>query len=87
MLYSRARAASEFDVSQDLAFDLDCEGFKWRWDTYLLGRKTAAEALSKQLIMPLISMTHLAFYSADPVSDLAEADLEKASRAPFSRGI
>ena len=27
--------------------------------------------------MPLISVTHLAFSSADPVSELSEADLEK----------
>lgn len=27
--------------------------------------------------MPLVSLTHLAFSSADPVSELSEADLEK----------
>ncbi|THH02766.1 hypothetical protein EW026_g122 [Hermanssonia centrifuga] len=38
----------------------------------------SSDVLSKHLIMPLISATHLAFSSADPVSELSEADLEKA---------
>ncbi len=37
----------------------------------------SADILSKHLIMPLISATHLAFFSADPVSSLSEADVEK----------
>ncbi|TDL25498.1 hypothetical protein BD410DRAFT_764954 [Rickenella mellea] len=61
----------------DLSFELDCDGFKWRWDAYLLGPKTSAEILSKHLILPLISIAHLSFYSADPVSELDESDLEK----------
>ena len=39
--------------------------------------KVSADVLSQQLIMPLISVTHLAFTSADPVSELSQTDLEK----------
>ncbi|KAH9838409.1 uncharacterized protein C8Q71DRAFT_528370 [Rhodofomes roseus] len=62
----------------DLAFELGSDSFKWRWETCAIGPKQSAEVLSKHLIMPLISFTHLAFSSADPVSELSEADLEKA---------
>jgi hypothetical protein len=37
----------------------------------------SAEILSKHLILPLIGVNHLAFSSADPVSELSENDLEK----------
>lgn len=63
--------------SQDLAFEIDCDGFKWHWETYLLGPKTSADVISRHLIMPLISVVHISFYSADPVSELEESDLEK----------
>ncbi|EIN03738.1 hypothetical protein PUNSTDRAFT_128654 [Punctularia strigosozonata HHB-11173 SS5] len=62
---------------QDLAFILEGP-FRWRWETYQLGPKSSADILSKHLIMPLISVTHLAFASADPVSELSEADLQGA---------
>lgn len=62
----------------DLAFDLECEAFKWRWETNFVGHKLSAEIISKHLVMPLISVNHLAFASADPVCELPEADLEKA---------
>ncbi|KLO13470.1 hypothetical protein SCHPADRAFT_363776 [Schizopora paradoxa] len=61
----------------DLSFELEFEGFKWRWDTFLLGPRTSSDIISKHLIMPLITMAHVAFYSADPVSELCEEDLEK----------
>jgi len=51
--------------------------FRWRWETYSLGPKVSADVLSKQLILPLISVTHVAFSSADPVSELSSTDLEK----------
>ncbi|PIL29787.1 hypothetical protein GSI_07993 [Ganoderma sinense ZZ0214-1] len=38
----------------------------------------SADVLSKHLILPLISMSHLAFSSADPLSTTSEADLEKS---------
>ncbi|KAI0925975.1 hypothetical protein AcW1_008260 [Taiwanofungus camphoratus] len=62
----------------DFAFELGSDSFKWRWETCTLGPKVSAEILSKHLIMPLISVTHLSFSSADPVSEISEADLEKA---------
>ena len=46
-----------------------------QWLTFL--SKVSADVLSQQLIMPLISVTHLAFTSADPVSELSQTDLEK----------
>lgn len=61
---------------QDLAFELGSDSFKWRWETYSLGPKVSAEVLSKQLIMPLISVSHLAFSSADPVSELSDTNLQ-----------
>ncbi|THH07062.1 hypothetical protein EW145_g3644 [Phellinidium pouzarii] len=72
---------ANFDIvdsrDADLAFELDRDEFKWRWDTYLLGPKTSSEIISKHLIMPLVSLAHISFYSADPVSELDEEDLEK----------
>ncbi|KAL0954857.1 hypothetical protein HGRIS_003795 [Hohenbuehelia grisea] len=62
----------------DFAFELECDVFKWRWETCLLGYKASADFISKHLVMPLISVNHLAFASADPVCELSEADLEKA---------
>ena len=62
---------------QDFAFELECEAFKWRWETYITPPKISTEILSKHLIMPLISINHLAFASADPVSELSETDLEQ----------
>ncbi|KAG6330791.1 hypothetical protein ID866_8296, partial [Astraeus odoratus] len=62
----------------DLAFEMDCDAFKWRWDTIFVGHKTSADILSTHLIMPLISVNHLAFTNPNGVGDLAEDDLEKA---------
>ena len=65
---------------KDFAFELEGEGLKWRWEGVSLGHKLSAEILSQHLIIPLISVTHLAFSSADPVSELSESDLEKVRR-------
>ncbi|KZT29888.1 hypothetical protein NEOLEDRAFT_483938 [Neolentinus lepideus HHB14362 ss-1] len=62
----------------DLSVELDCEHFKWRWESYYVGPRTSADVLSKHLIMPLISTMHMAFNSADPVSELSSDDLQKA---------
>ncbi|EPT05644.1 hypothetical protein FOMPIDRAFT_1155488 [Fomitopsis schrenkii] len=62
----------------DFAFELGNGTFKWRWETYAVGPRLSAEILSKHLIMPLVSLNHLAFSSTDPVSELSDADLEKA---------
>ncbi|OAX41158.1 hypothetical protein K503DRAFT_530913 [Rhizopogon vinicolor AM-OR11-026] len=63
----------------DLAFDLECSNWKWRWEPTFLGPKVSAEILSKHLIMPLISVNHLAFSSSDVLGDLTPGDLEKAT--------
>lgn len=56
---------------------MECGSFKWRWDTIFVGYKTSADILSTHLIMPMISVNHLAFTSPNAVSDLADDDLEK----------
>ncbi|KIJ12817.1 hypothetical protein PAXINDRAFT_171003 [Paxillus involutus ATCC 200175] len=62
----------------DFAFELECAAFKWRWETASVGHKLSADILSQHLIMPLISVSHLAFSSSDVVGDLPPSDLEKA---------
>lgn len=62
---------------KDLAFELESESFHWRWEANRVGPKISAEFLSKQLIMPLISVTHLAFNSAASVGEISDGDLEK----------
>ncbi|KAG1779186.1 hypothetical protein EV702DRAFT_1178682 [Suillus placidus] len=62
----------------DLALELECNDWKWRWEPTFLGPKVSAEIISKHLIMPLISVNHLAFSSSDVLGDLAPGDLEKA---------
>ncbi|GLB40185.1 hypothetical protein LshimejAT787_0800560 [Lyophyllum shimeji] len=62
----------------DLAFTLEYETFKWRWETCFVGHKASAEIISKHLIFPLISLNHLAFSSPEPVAELSDADVEKA---------
>ncbi|KIJ67083.1 hypothetical protein HYDPIDRAFT_174328 [Hydnomerulius pinastri MD-312] len=78
----RGMAELSFEVVEskfgDFAFELECEAFKWRWETNFVGHKTSADILSKHLIMPLISVNHLAFSSSDAVGDLTAEDLEKA---------
>lgn len=61
---------------KDLAFELESESFHWRWETNLVGPKISAEFLSKQLIMPLISVTHLAFNTGSAVGEMSDGELE-----------
>lgn len=42
-----------------------------------MGHKHAAEILSKQLIMPLISLNHIAISSPDALSGMADSELEQ----------
>lgn len=63
----------------DLALELECNNWKWRWEPAVLGPKLSAEIISKHLIMPLISVNHLAFSSSGVLGDLAPGDLEKAT--------
>ncbi|PPQ67521.1 hypothetical protein CVT25_006062 [Psilocybe cyanescens] len=60
----------------DFAFELECEAFKWRWETCFLGYQRSSEIISKHLIFPLMSLNHLTFSSAQSISDLSDADLE-----------
>ncbi|PCH42269.1 hypothetical protein WOLCODRAFT_143949 [Wolfiporia cocos MD-104 SS10] len=63
----------------DLHYELSGENFKWKWEMYHLGPKFSAEILSQHLIVPLISMSHLAFSSTDPVGRMRDEDLERAA--------
>ncbi|KAG6374491.1 hypothetical protein JVT61DRAFT_4534 [Boletus reticuloceps] len=65
-------------LCKDFALQLECDAFKWRWETIFVGHKVSADILSKHLIMPLISANHLAFSSPVVVGDLPPTDLEKA---------
>ncbi|KAF9468141.1 hypothetical protein BDZ94DRAFT_845739 [Collybia nuda] len=62
----------------DISFTLEGESFKWKWEACILGHKRSAEIISQHLIFPLISVNHLAFSSADVISELLDADIEKA---------
>ncbi|KAG7451111.1 uncharacterized protein BT62DRAFT_926769 [Guyanagaster necrorhizus] len=62
----------------DVAFTLEDQSFKWRWETCFLGYRPSADILSKHLILPLISMGHLAFSSTDSVGEVSDAELTKA---------
>ncbi|KAI9000566.1 hypothetical protein BD414DRAFT_518797 [Trametes punicea] len=63
----------------DLAFELRSDPFRWRWETFNVGPKLSATILSKHLIMPLISVTHLAFSSPEVIGSLSEIELEKST--------
>jgi hypothetical protein len=72
---------------QDAAFELECETFKWRWETFRIPPKYSAELISKHLLIPLISLNHVAFASMDTVSELSQTNLENViilCSAPFS---
>lgn len=60
-----------------MAFELDYEDFKWRWEPNFLGYQMSADIISRQLIVPLISTNYLAFSSAEPVGGVSDQDLEK----------
>lgn len=76
-----------FSGTKSTSAEFSCQR---QWLTFL--SKVSADVLSQQLIMPLISVTHLAFTSADPVSELSQTDLEKvcariAFLLPFTKQI
>lgn len=60
-----------------MAFELEFEAFKWRWEPNFLGYQTSSSILSKQLIIPLISTNHLAFSSSESLGVVTDRDLEK----------
>lgn len=64
-------------VYQDLAFEIDCEIFKWTWETCYLGHKKSAEIISTHLVLPLISLSHVSFSAGGPAEQMSDSDLEK----------
>ncbi|KAF9266617.1 hypothetical protein L218DRAFT_956394 [Marasmius fiardii PR-910] len=61
----------------DFAFTLESDSFKWRWETCFVGHKLGSEIISRHLVLPLISVNHLAFASVDAVGEIMEAELEQ----------
>ncbi|KIY43995.1 hypothetical protein FISHEDRAFT_52553, partial [Fistulina hepatica ATCC 64428] len=61
----------------DIACILHADSFQWRWEMCFLGHKTSADVLSKQLVLPLISLSHVSFTSPIPMSEVSDANLEK----------
>jgi hypothetical protein len=72
--------------SKDLAIEMECESFKWRWETSSVGHRISAEIISKQLVFPLITASHVAFATTEPVNEMSDIDLEKVWRCNFSLG-
>nr|GAT60826.1 predicted protein [Mycena chlorophos] len=70
-----------FDIVEsnyaDLAIELEGEAFKWRWETCLQGGRFSTDIISKHLVLPLISLAHLAFTSTSAVGESTGSDLEK----------
>ncbi|KAJ3874614.1 hypothetical protein F5051DRAFT_88477 [Lentinula edodes] len=64
--------------SSDFSFEIDCEGFRWTWETCFIGYRNSAEIISKHLVLPLISVSHTAFSAGKPVGEMVESELEKA---------
>ncbi|KAJ4479914.1 hypothetical protein C8R41DRAFT_843244 [Lentinula lateritia] len=64
--------------NKDFAFEIDCEGFKWTWETCFIGYRNSAEIISKHLVLPLISVSHTALSVGKPVGEMVESELEKA---------
>ncbi|KAF8807016.1 hypothetical protein BYT27DRAFT_7190726 [Phlegmacium glaucopus] len=62
----------------DLALELECESFKWRWETCFSGYRRSSEIISRHLIVPLISMNHLTFSSSDAVGEMPDVEVERA---------
>ncbi|KAF8199564.1 hypothetical protein BJ912DRAFT_1020162 [Pholiota molesta] len=61
----------------DLCIELECEAFKWRWETCFIGYQSSSEVISKHLLFPLISLNHLTFAAAEPISEMTDTDVEK----------
>ncbi|PFH53070.1 hypothetical protein AMATHDRAFT_1499 [Amanita thiersii Skay4041] len=62
----------------DFAFQLEYDRFKWRWETCFIGPKRSAEVISKHIIFPLISLSHMAFSSSEALNGMSDEDVEKA---------
>jgi hypothetical protein len=77
--YSREKVINRTSPYKDFAFELEGDDFRWRWETTPLGPKFSSEILSKHLILPLISTSHLSFSSGESIHDIGDDQLEKAS--------
>ncbi|KAJ3983959.1 hypothetical protein F5890DRAFT_1519963 [Lentinula detonsa] len=64
--------------SSDFAFEIDCEAFKWTWETCFIGYKSSTEIISKHLVLPLLSVTHTVLSVVKPAGEMSESELEKA---------
>ncbi|KAJ3787010.1 hypothetical protein GGU10DRAFT_394251 [Lentinula aff. detonsa] len=64
--------------SSDFAFEIDCEAFKWTWETCFIGYKSSTEIISKHLVLPLLSVTHTVLSVVKPAGEMLESELEKA---------
>ncbi|KAF9450328.1 hypothetical protein P691DRAFT_798218 [Macrolepiota fuliginosa MF-IS2] len=62
----------------DIAFALECDSFKWRWETCFIGHEFSADVISKQLVFPLISTNQLLFSSTEPIQDMTDIAVENA---------
>ncbi|KAF8899954.1 hypothetical protein CPB84DRAFT_1847513 [Gymnopilus junonius] len=71
----------------DIAFELEYETFKWRWETYFLGHQRSSEIISKHLIFPLISLNHLSFSSAEALPSQTVDKLGRTARRTVDNHI
>ncbi|KAF5377322.1 hypothetical protein D9757_008041 [Collybiopsis confluens] len=60
----------------DFALEIEFEEFKWAWETHFTGHRNSAEIISKHLVLPLISFSHISFISGSP-GQMTESELEK----------
>ncbi|KIY72399.1 hypothetical protein CYLTODRAFT_417986 [Cylindrobasidium torrendii FP15055 ss-10] len=61
----------------DLACTIEGASFQWRWETNYIGHRQSAEFISKHLILPLISLSNLAFISPG-LANMTDDDVEKS---------
>lgn len=61
----------------DLACEVGCEDYTWQWHANALGYRLSSELLSKHLILPLISFSHVAFTAPQPLQQMPADELEK----------
>ncbi|EKM78712.1 hypothetical protein AGABI1DRAFT_121142 [Agaricus bisporus var. burnettii JB137-S8] len=62
----------------DMAFQLECDSFRWKWETCFVGHKLSSEIISKQLILPLIDTNYLLYSSTESVKDMTNIEVENA---------
>ena len=84
--FHRSKPTKAFSNAQpfqlkDFAFELRLEDFVFRWETNIAGHSLSAQVISTQLIMPLMSIAHLAFSSPNSVGEMSESGLETVNEA------